>query len=201
MAISGDSGEYEFLHEAVELSKDVEGMLCEVGLRAGMGTKTIIDAACQFRPGSTIVSIDPYGSLIYEARQDQFCRLDYTDDMMKQCMTDLWAYTIGKDVKWLPFKMTDEYFFQTFWAGIETYDLEIEQKTKYSFVHLDGPHGELALNKEIRWFNKWMDEGAIMAIDDITIDFIDIKPIDELFDLLGWIPLKKGLKKGLWQKI
>lgn len=198
--ILGDSDEYWFLTEAVELSKDVEGMCCEIGLRRGMGTKTIIDAAIEYRPGSTVLSIDPFGSIPYEHREGQICRLDYTNDMYKEVLADMSAYVIGKNVNWLMFKETDRRFFLNSPDGVELYDLEPELCNKYAMVHLDGPHGYDAVAKEILWFNDRMDKGATMVIDDVSPDFIDIKPIQGLFAVLGWDELKMGNKKGLWQK-
>lgn len=198
--IQGDSGEYEFLTEAVELSKDVEGLILEIGLRAGMGTQTLIDACVQYRPGSTVISIDPFGSILYEGREGQICRLDYTDDMGKQCVSDLSAYILGKNINWIPFKMTDERFFKTHSDGVELYDLDTKLETKYACVHLDGPHSIYHLNKEINWFNERMESGSVVCIDDVTIDFLDISPIQRLFSELCWEEIKMGLKKGLWRK-
>lgn len=201
MAISSDSDEYWILTEAVELSKDVEGFLCEVGVRAGWGTKTIIDAAIEHRPGSTVIGIDPYGSIEYIGREHMGpCRLDYDDLMGKQCQSDLSAYVIGKNVLWLPFKMKSETYFRTFADGMELYDLETTVCNKYAMVHLDGVHTVSAISKEVLWFHERMDSGACIAIDDVTIDFVDIKPIQQLFIELGWAEIKMGLKKGLWRK-
>lgn len=91
-SIEGDSGEYELLTEAVELSKDVEGICVEIGVRMGMGTKHIIDAICEHRPGSTVIGIDPYGSILYTGREPNGpCRLDYTNEMAKRCMAAMIA--------------------------------------------------------------------------------------------------------------
>ncbi len=201
MAIEYDSGEYELLTEAVELSKNVEGMLVEVGLRLGYGTKTIIDAACEHRPGSVVLSIDPFGSIPYIGREHVGpIRLDYTNGMYKQALADMSAYVLDKNAEWLLFKMTDERFFDTHSDGVELYDLETFLLNKYSMIHLDGPHHYKAVAHEIMWFNERTDSGATIVIDDITIDFIDIKPIQKLFKELGWKEVKLGVKKGIWQK-
>lgn len=199
--ISGDSGEYEFLTEAVQMSANVEGMCVEVGVRRGLGTKTIIDAIVQYRPGTTVISIDPYGSILYTGREHMGpCRLDYTNDMGKECMLALSEYVIYKPVFWKPFLMTDTFFFKSFSDGIELYELETVLCNKYAMVHLDGVHTIAAVAEEIRWFNNRMDKGAVIVIDDITPDFIDIKPIQKLFTMLGWEEVKLGLKKGIWKK-
>lgn len=199
--LSGDSGEYEFLHEAVELSSGVEGMLCEIGLRLGEGTKTIIDACVSFRPGSTVISVDPFGSILYTGREHVGpIRLDYTNDMYKQVLMDMSAYVYDKNVNWIPFKMTDERFFVTQQDGVELYDHETSRCNKYAMVHLDGPHYYEAIAREIGWFNIRMDSGAVVVIDDITPDFLHLPPVQGLFNVLGWEEIKLGYKKGIWKK-
>lgn len=199
--INGDSGEYEFLTEAVSLTWNVEGICAEVGVRKGLGTKTIIDAVKDWSPSKTVIGIDPYGSILYVGREHiGAIRLDYDNAMRDEAIADLVAYAHQQDVNWLPFIMTDEWFFHTMYDGVEVNQLETTIVNKYSMVHLDGPHYVEAVQKEIRWFNDRMDANAIIVIDDITPDFIDIAPIDELFDQLGWEVAKKGIKKGMWRK-
>lgn len=199
--IEGDSGEYEFLTEAVEMSKHLPGLLCEVGLRLGLGTKTIIDACVIHRPGSTVISIDPFGSIPYVGREHVGeIRLDYTNDMYKQVMADMSAYVLDKNVNWIPRKVTDKRYFIEQVDGVELYDLNTTIEMNYAMVHLDGPHNYEHVSKEILWFNDRMESGAIIAIDDISEDFIDIKPIQGLFAVLNWEQVKMGNKKGLWRK-
>lgn len=199
--ISGDSGEYEYLTEAVSLSRDVEGLLCEVGLRLGEGTKTIIDACLEYRPGSTVISIDPFGSILYKPREHmEPCRLDYTNDMYKQVLSDMSAYVLGKDVNWLMFKMTDDRFFHTQDMGVELYDLEPVLVNKYAMCHLDGPHSIPDIVNELSFFNARMDKGAVICVDDCSEDFINVENLKNLFEFNGWELLKIGFKKGLWIK-
>lgn len=199
--ILGDSGEYEFLTECIDISKYVDGMCVEIGLRRGMGTKTIIDAVRQFCPHKTVISVDPYGSIPYVGREHiGEIRLDYDNKMRNEAMVDMWQYSSDADVNWLPFIMTDTQFFKSFADGVEINELETSVCNKYSMAHLDGPHNYEHVSKEILWFNDRMDSGATITIDDITIDFIDIKPINELLISLGWSIVKQGAKKGIYIK-
>lgn len=199
--LEGDSAEYEYISEAVALSKDVEGLLVEIGLRAGMGTKTIIDACLEHRPDSTVISIDPFGSIPYEHREGQICRLDYTDDMYKQVLADMSAYAFGKNVLWIPFKETDDDFFDRYYEGVPLYDFERKVCNKYAMAHLDGPHGGTAIMEEITWFNSRMEVGATIVIDDVSPDFVDFEPIHEYLTFLNWKQIKIGNKKALYQKL
>lgn len=198
--ILGDSGEYEFLTEAVELSKEVTGMCIEIGLRRGLGTKTIIDAVRQFCPDKTVIAVDPYGSILYKPRDHMpECRLDYTNQMKYECLAAIYDYIVDHPVDFHYFCMTDAHFFSRFNDGIPIYEVEIGYKARYSMVHLDGPHGVPEVCNEIDWFSKRMLPGAILVIDDITPDFIPIEKVEaHMGDRFECV--KKGMKKGIWQK-
>lgn len=199
--IEFDSGEYEFLTEAVQMSAHVEGLLVEVGLRKGWGTKTLIDAIVEYRPGSIVISIDPYGSILYVGREHIGpIRLDYTDDMCKECMADLWEYVKGKNVKWLPFIQTDDDFFIEKENGVVVYDLERIVINKYACVHLDGPHHYDAVTREAKFFGDRMDKGGVIILDDCTEDFINIEPVNEYFKSIGFELFKQGVKKNMYVK-
>lgn len=200
--ISGDSGEYEFLKDAVELSSSVEGMCVEIGLRRGMGTKTIIDAVRQYCPHKTVIAIDPYGSIPYVGREDiGEIRLDYDNSMKTDSMVAMWTYVAENPVNFRYECLTDEAFFEKYSAGVPKYDIEISIETSYSMAHLDGPHNYEHVSKEIIWFNHRMLSGAVIVIDDVTPDFIDIAPIETLLASLGWQLVRMGLKKGIWIKL
>lgn len=200
--ISGDSGEYEFLTEAVQMSASIEGMILELGVRAGMGTQYLIDACAAHRPGSVVIGLDPYGSILYRPREHMGeCRLDYDNTMGKQCMADISAYVIDKPVHWIPFKMTDIEFFRLFENGIELYELEATRCNKYATVHLDGPHSFEHVANEGKWFSDRMDSGATLVLDDVTPDFIQIEPVNEYFASIGLKVYKEGIKKNIYQKL
>ena len=55
--LSGDSGEYEFLTEAVQLSAHIDAPTVEIGVRAGLGSATIMDAIVEYCPGKTHIGI------------------------------------------------------------------------------------------------------------------------------------------------
>ena len=151
--LSGDSGEYEFLTEAVQLSANVEGMCVEIGLRRGLGTKTIIDAVRQYCPNKTVISIDPYGSIPYIGREHMgACRLDYTNNMKAECMSAMWEYVLKNPVSYKYFDMTDDEFFDRFGDYVPVYELECGVESMYSMVHLDGVHTIAVVSKEVLWF-------------------------------------------------
>ena len=71
--IAGDSTEYELISEEIsKLNLDPVVLTCEIGLRRGLGSKTIMDAiiskgAEHYRH----VAIDPYGNLNYKHYDDR----------------------------------------------------------------------------------------------------------------------------------
>lgn len=198
--IFGDSAEYEYLTDGVAMSANVEGACIEIGSRRCMGIKYIADAVRIFCPDKPVISVDPYGSLEYEHREGQICRLDYTNQMKLEGWGAAFAYLCDNPVNFIPINMTDTDFFVYYADGVPIYELERRVETKYSFCHLDGPHGGLALAVEIRWFDERMDVGAVICVDDVTIDFIDFTPVDALFVELGWKQVKIGGKKALYIK-
>jgi hypothetical protein len=202
MAIEGDSAEYEFLAEAVELMKDVQGICCEIGVRRGMGTKTILDAVKQYCPEKYVVSVDPYGNIPYTGREpDGETHYDYTDDMMNDCMADMWAYVRDNRMKWKFFNLTDRDFFKSFWEGVPVYEyFGAGKATTYSMIHYDGPHTVLDLKAETAFFNLRTPVGGVWVFDDCTPDFYDHSIIDEWVKDMGFELVKIGNKKAVYRR-
>lgn len=198
--IEGDSDEYWFLTEAVEMSKDVEGACCEIGIRRGFSTKTMLDAIREHSPTKQLISIDPYGNLPYIGRETEgIAHYDYTDEMKNDAMSDLWTYIRLNKMNWRPECLRSEDFFDLYKSGVPFYNYNGAcWINKYSMVFLDGIHTVDAVTSEWAWFDHRMDKGAIICIDDITPDFMDIEAIEISFP--NWRCIKKGNKKGLWIK-
>lgn len=199
--ISGDSGEYELLTKGVELSKDVDGMCIEIGLRRGMGTKYIIDAVRQFCPNKQVISLDPFGSIPYVCREpDGPCRLDYDNTMKREATSAIHQYVEENPVNFQFINLTDTQFFKRYSDGVPIYELDERIETKYSFVHLDGPHYVNGIIEEANFFRQRMAKGATLAIDDCTIDFFDIDAVEKI--ILTWFDLViTGEKKRIYRRI
>lgn len=196
-----DSGEYEFLAEAVQMAASVEGMCCEIGLRLGKGTATFIEACAWYSPDKLVISVDPFGSIPYIGREHIGpIRLDYDNPMKHTALAQLNLFALEKGVKYGHYPWTDHVFFDKMADGVPYYDLQEHWVRKYSVVHLDAQHTVADVSRQVMWFNERMDSGAIQILDDITIDFMDIVPINKLFIELGWEILKQGAKKGVYRK-
>ena len=149
--IAGDSTEYELISEEIsKLNLDPVVLTCEIGLRRGLGSKTIMDAIIsRGTEHYRHIAIDPYGNLNYQHYDDKPpYTADYTDSMKIETLYDLVKYK-----EFAFFEFPDTYFFETMSKG---YPISIDGNTylkdKYTVVHLDGPHTTNAVNHEISFF-------------------------------------------------
>lgn len=200
--IHGDSWDYHLITKGVELSKDVEGACVEIGLRMGGGTMALIDEL--HRLGireKPVVAIDPYGSILYEHKEKHFVRLDYTEDMKADCLSELYPYAKEKKVPFYFINMSDTDFFDYYEKGIPIYNVERHLINKYSFVHFDGPHSLSSIMLELDYFIMRIDKGACFCFDDVSkVDvYYDHDKIEEFLLLGGFKLIDKTDKKALYQ--
>ncbi|MGA1048839.1 MAG: hypothetical protein ACO3UU_12595, partial [Minisyncoccia bacterium] len=59
-----DSFDYDVLYNAAKSVVNVDGLLCEIGIRRGGSLKYIIDGVSSNKH-KTIIAIDPYGNIDY----------------------------------------------------------------------------------------------------------------------------------------
>lgn len=196
----GDSGDYEFLTEGVALSAQIEGICCEIGTRRGLSLKTIIDAVLANCPTKSVISIDPYGSILYQGREGQICRLDYTNQMKYECMAAIYTYLCDHPVDFHYFDVEDTVFFDKNAVGVDKYDLEHSILDTYSFVFFDGPHYLEAIFKEIDFFMPRTNIGGVWIFDDCTPDFYDHDVVEAKLFEIGFELIKKGNKKAVYRK-
>lgn len=196
----GDSGEYEFLTQGIELSKDVDGLCLEIGTRLGLSAKTIMDAMREYSPNKIMCCVDPYGSIEYEGREGQICRLDYDNPMKRSCLMNLWSDVYDNPIEFKFFDMTDVQFFSRFGDGVPAYDLEERILDKYSFVFFDGPHSIAHIMEEMAFFIYRTNVGGIWIFDDTTPDFYDHSVIHAWLLDNGFELVKQGIKKAIYRK-
>lgn len=195
--LPGDSSDYHLLSKGVELSKDVEGMTCEIGLRLGGGTKYIVDALAAHAPGKVHIAIDPYGHIEYNNKEGSICRLDYTNEMRDTCLSNLYPYVKEKGIYFLFFNLEDTEFFTRYADGVPVYRLNKTLETKYSFVHFDGPHALAPLGEELDYFIPRASKGAIFAFDDLS--YYDHSVIEDRLFKAGFVLIEKTYHKGIYR--
>lgn len=197
----GDSGEYEMLTEAISESAHIEGMAVEIGTRRGLSLKYIIDAVRQYCPDKTVISIDPYGSILYQGREGQICRLDYTNQMKYECMAAIYAYLCENPVDFHFFDIEDMVFFAERQFGVHKYDLEHTVLDTYSMVFFDGPHYIEGIIREMEFFLYRTNIGGIWCFDDTTPDFYDHTIIHDWLLEHGFELVKQGVKKANYRRV
>jgi hypothetical protein len=201
MKLHGDSWDYDLVYKGVQLSKDTEGACLEIGLRMGGGTKEIIDSIHRHCPNKIAVAIDPYGSVLYEHKQNHFVRLDYTEAMKADCLQLLYPYANHKNVHFVFINMSDLDFFDYYKDGIPVYSISRKLVDKYSFVNFDGPHSVEAILKEVQFFETRINEGACFCFDDVSTQdvYYDHQKIEDYLLNIGFKIVEKRDKKALYQ--
>jgi hypothetical protein len=193
--ILGDSSEYEFFDEAIQLLKNPIGVSVEIGVRRGMGTKCIIDAYRKYHPNISLthLGIDPYGNILYRTSDsDKGGRLDYTNKMKQDALL-----AIIKDYpEFNLINLEDSEFFKRFADGYPIYNYEKKLLTQYETVHFDGPHDTESVMKEVNFFLDRRPKQCIYIFDDI--DTHDIDKIGEHLIWNGFKQFKKGNRKAVY---
>ena len=193
--ITGDSSEYEFFDEAIQLLKNPIGVSVEIGVRRGMGTKCIIDAYRKYHPNTSLIhlGIDPYGNIDYRTGDaDKGGKLDYTNKMKQDALL-----AIIKDYPEFNFvNLEDSEFFKRFADGYPVYNLEKRLLTQYELIHFDGPHDTDSVINEINFFMKRKPKQCVYILDDIYAFNID--KVGEHLILNGFKEFKKGSRKAVY---
>ena len=193
--ITGDSSEYEFFDEAIQLLKNPIGVSVEIGVRRGMGTKCIIDAYRKYHPNISLIhlGIDPYGNIDYRAADaDKGSKLDYTNKMKQDALL-----AIIKDYPEFNFvNLEDLEFFKRFADGYPVYDLEKRLLTQYEVIHFDGPHDTDSVINEVNFFMERKPKQCIYILDDIYSFNID--KVGEHLIWNGFKEFKKGSRKAVY---
>lgn len=163
--LEGDSLDYDVLYRAAQKSRTVEGLVCEIGTRRGGSLKFIIDALTN--TNKHILAVDPYGNIEYQATEDSFLRLDYTNDMKNETMPNLYNYVRGKGVNLVFFNLDDTEFMRRFSDGVPVYNQYKAVINQYSFVFYDGPHDVCSIMDEVLFFLPRSVQGTVYVFDDI----------------------------------
>jgi len=201
VGIQGDSAEYEYLTEAVRLSKDVKGLCIELGVRRGMGCKTLMDAVKEYCPDKSVIGVDPYGNIEYFHKENEKVRLDYTNTMKNEAMQALYAYSESIGVYFNHYTLEDTEFFNSFKNGVPIYKDFKEVINQYSVVHFDAPHAVKEILAEINFFKQRTPKGGCWIFDDILDFYPHDEEVEPFIIGLGFELIKKGNKKALYQRI
>jgi len=158
---------YEVMRKGAQLIKGVPGLTCEIGVRRGLGSATIMKA-CQDNNDKRIhIGIDPWGHIFYHGdARGPGNRADYTNSMKQIALKDLYTWCHKTEQELLIFVMTDEDFFQRFANGVPIYEEERKLVNQYAYVYFDGPHNVNSLQIEIGFFESRSPIGAVWQFDN-----------------------------------
>jgi len=176
--IEGDSYDYELLDSAVKRIKNPIGSSFEIGVRRGMGSKTIIDAYRKYHPNLTDlihVGLDPYGDLPYNFSETiKNAKSDYTNLMKRETIMNF-----ARKYQEFHFVNLDTYeFFKRFSDGYPVYQKKKKIINKFEIVHFDGLHDLKNVTLEVEYFLRHLSEHTIFIFDDI--DSFDMEKIGML---------------------
>lgn len=166
--LEGDSLDYDLLYRAACAASKVDGLYCEIGVRRGGSLRYIIDAINDStRDCRTVVAIDPYGNIDYNATEGFRGKLDYTNSMKHSSMPHIYRYLDDKNVNLVFFNVEDTEFFNRFSDGVPVYNEYKEVVNHYAFVFFDGPHDVASLQAELDFFFGRVNRGAVFVFDDV----------------------------------
>ena len=164
-----DHNNHTILFNAAKSIKNVDGIVCEIGLRAGGGLALMMLACIENDDKNRkFIGIDPYGNIEYHWKEDCFVKFDYTNEMKLNTISSLSKFCLQFGLDFDLYCMEDTEFFEKYKNGIPVYNQVKQIMNTYSLVHLDGPHAVSELQTELEFFKNKMSIGGIIVLDDVT---------------------------------
>ena len=198
-----DQLEQQLLYNAAASIKNVEGIVCEIGLR-DCGGMSIMMAGCLDNNDMShnFIAIDPYGGIPYMWQEGYKVLTDYTNKMKNKALKNLYYFCELKDINFNLYCMEDTEFFKRFEHGIPVYENTIKKiQSKYALVHFDGPHAINEIISEIDFFKSRTSIGGMFVFDDAYVGYYNHDVIerylmdDGTFELSGKETHKASYKK------
>lgn len=163
-----DHNNHQVLLNAANSIKNVDGIVCELGLRRGGGLLVILLSCINNDDKNKhFIAIDPYGNIEYNFKDQYTTRLDYTNKMKNETLSSLYSFCSIHDINFTLYCLTDFDFFDKFKNGLIIYDQNRVVLNKYALVHLDGPHTTEDLTIEINFFKPRISLGGYIILDDV----------------------------------
>lgn len=192
--MNSDSREYEILEDAVRGVAPVFGFTCEIGVREGGGTKLILDTLKKTNQNKVHVAIDPFGNIDYEHWENRREKLDYTNDMKRRMLKNLYEYCYDNAMECMFFPLEDTEFFKRYADGIPLYNESKIIVNQYALVFFDGPHSTSAVLQEFEFFRSKIPIGGALVFDDID-QYPHMSKVDPYIRSCGFEMVKQGVCK------
>ena len=164
-----DGQDYNVLEQCVKDIKNVEGTVCQIGIRGGGSSAIILTALYKNGDfGRNMIDIDCFGGLFYEFAEGKKEYRDHTNVLRNQVYVDIYTFLKENDtVNYVLIPLSDIDYFTAFPMGFVFYDKDQRfQDYYYSFVFLDAVHSENATLSQLEFFMSRMSKDGIILIDD-----------------------------------
>jgi hypothetical protein len=156
------------LYNASKKIKDVNGIVCELGLREGGGLGVMMLGCLDNKDiNRPFISIDPYGNIEYEWRDNTMVVFDYDNQMKNRTLKNIYSLCEKFNLNFMFYNLEDTEFFSKYSDGIQIYDILKSVNNEYALVHLDGPHTTNKLLEELEFFCKRVNNNGMIVLDDI----------------------------------
>lgn len=195
-----DHTHHEVLYNASKKIKNVEGIVCELGLREGGGLGVMMLGCIDNEDTNrTFTAIDPYGNIEYEWKDNTVVVFDYTNQMKNRTLKNIYTLCENFNLNFIFYNLEDTEFFSRYSKGLLVYDKVKTINNLYALIHLDGPHTTNKLLEELEFFCERVNHNGIIVLDDIS-GYYDYKIIQEYlyengFELLEQSHIKASFIK------
>jgi len=195
--IEGDSIEYELLEKLCSLIMSDSPFTCEIGVRLGKGSKTILESLKH--KDHYHIGIDPYGDLDYqhfdndsEWEHNSGKSPTYPNSMRTTVLQNLHFdnFTL--------YQMSDDDFMNRFYNGVPIYKKERIVRNDYDLVFLDGPHKTIDVLKELIFFGERLNHKGFIILDDFKTYKSDL--LVKVAELSNIKPMHVGENKLVLRK-
>jgi hypothetical protein len=167
--LNNDHNTHTILYNAATSIKNVDGIVCEIGLRGGGGLSLMMLACIENNDANRkFIAIDPYGNIEYHWKENEVVRFDYTNKMKLTTIKSLSDFCLHYNIDFNLYCLEDTEFFNRFHDGVPFYNEVKQIINTYALVHLDGPHAVSELQREINFFKTRMAMSGIIVLDDVT---------------------------------
>ena len=179
----GDGEFYRYDMLAKVAQEAPEGILVEIGFRAGTGVMSMIEGNTH-SDKNLYVAIDPFGNIPFK-EGNSVRNLDYTNERRKGTLNNFYNYLsdLNTTTNFIFFNLESVEFFRRYADGIPDYfSGEKRIRTDYAVSHLDGQHDTETVLKEVQFFIPKIQQNGFIVIDNTEQGWMDMSVIEtELF--------------------
>jgi hypothetical protein len=187
-SLQGDSpfNKYEMLAKVANAAP--EGILVEIGFRAGTGVMSMIEGNTH-SDKNLYVAIDPFGNIPFKEGNNTRTH-DYTNARRKGTLNNFYNYLsdLNTTTNFIFFNLESVEFFGRYADGIPDYfSGEKRIRTDYAVAHLDGQHDTDTVLKEVQFFIPRIQPNGFIVIDNTERGWMDMDVIEKELSNGGFV--------------